>query len=411
MRFRLPAWAIALTLAALFLAVNARAVDGYFSDDDLDNLAWNSFVGLGEYGRGLIDVKLSPHNFRPVAHFYFFAMERMAGESFPAYVVVMQTIHLLNAALIGFLSRRLGASTASAFAAAGFFAFSICLFDAVWKPMYIFDALCATFCLLTVMAWIARRWLVAAVCFWLAYKSKEIALFLPAAIAMYEFTRGGQRWRQLIPMFAIAASFGLQALLAPKGPATDYSLRFTPDALAKTLPFYASQLGWAAALGIAGAARGPWLAGGLLMMVPLLFLPGRLFAVYWCVPLAMVCLSLRFHRRWQAALLLIWAGATLVQIPKRQREELAWAAEARTFYPQVAAAARTHRDVRTIIYDGAPAGTHPWGVAGMIHWQSRNPAIEVRYAESPPAPSPGEVVLHWDHAKRVLSLSRGNDPL
>ena len=70
------------------------------------------------------------------------------------------------------------------------------LFDAVWKPMYVFDVLCATFCLLSVLMWTRRRWILSLLAFWLAYKAKELAVMLPAVLLCYEMWIGTRRWNR-----------------------------------------------------------------------------------------------------------------------------------------------------------------------------------------------------------------------
>ena len=92
-----------------------------------------------------------------------------------------------------------------------FFVFHMALFDAFWKPMFIFDVLCGLFCLLSMLAW--RRsgkawWIASFAAFWMAYKSKEVAVMLPSVLLLYEFTLGERRWRRLLPFLAVSFSFG-----------------------------------------------------------------------------------------------------------------------------------------------------------------------------------------------------------
>jgi hypothetical protein len=419
MRLRFPARIIAAALLALFAAANFKSYQGYFSDDDLDNLSWTSYVDAGEFARGLLDWKLSPHNFRPVGHFYFFAMGRLADDQYLLYVAVLQLIHVANAGLLYWLLRRLGFAAAPAAGAMALWAFHFALFDAVWKPMYIFDVLCGTFCLLVWHAWLSREWVLAAALFWLAYKSKEVALFLPAGLAIYEFTAGQRRWKQLIPMLAISASFGLQALLAPKGPVTDYSLRFTAEALARCAPYYAKNAGGLllAALVLPGLAdrRARWsLAAAIALQTPLLFLPGRLFAVYLYVPLAfaMPLAAAWFERfRYWPLLLLGWGFWDDRRLRERRREYLPVAAIARSYYSQLGQAAARFARLGTLYYDSVPAGTNAWGVEGMVHWRSRNPEMKVQYTDPAPPLEPGTAVAQWDDAKRLLTVRFGGDPL
>lgn len=273
--FRTPAVA-AFLLAALFVVANLGAFDGYFSDDDLDNLGWNSFVGLDEYGRGIGDPLLSPHNFRPAGHIFYWVLVRVAELDFAWYVTVILALHLANSGLVWSLLRKLELPAWPALAATALWAFHPALTMAHWKPMYVFDLVCGSFCLLTLHLWLRGRWIWAVLAFWCAYKAKEIAIFLPAVIALYEFTVGQKRWKQLVPLLAISANFGLQAILAPRGPETPYTLHLSIDALATCLRFYGPALGVLTGVAaLAGVSRRTWwaLGGFLLLMIPLLILP------------------------------------------------------------------------------------------------------------------------------------------
>src|SRR5437868_2758077 len=125
-------------LAAAFLILNRGAYQGYFADDDLDNLSWTRLGPSVEYLKGVATPRFFENNFRPVGHFYFRAVEAAFGLDFPKYVAVLHAIHLFNVWLIWLLARRLGATPFSAGAGAVFFAIHMALFDAVWKPMYVF---------------------------------------------------------------------------------------------------------------------------------------------------------------------------------------------------------------------------------------------------------------------------------
>jgi hypothetical protein len=59
-----------------------------------------------------------------------------------------------------------------------------------------------------------RRYLLAFRSFWLAYKSKELAIMLPAVLACYESLLVKDRnWKRLIPFFAVSLSCGVQGIL------------------------------------------------------------------------------------------------------------------------------------------------------------------------------------------------------
>src|SRR5262245_61812288 len=161
---------------------------------------------------------------------------------FPKYVFPLHALHLLNVWLIWLIARRLGLSPFAAGAGALFFAFNIVVFDVYWKPMYVFDLLCATFCLSSLLFYM-RRWLIASfVMFWLAYKSKELAVMLPFVLAAYEYWFGKRRWMPLAPFVAASLTFGLQGVFLNPNRNNDYTFHFGPGTIFKTAGFYARDI-------------------------------------------------------------------------------------------------------------------------------------------------------------------------
>ena len=158
------------------------------------------------------------------------------------------------------------------------------LFDDFWKPMYVFDVLCATFCLLSLWCYASERWVLSFAAFWLAYKSKELAVMLPAVLLAFEIWFGKRRWKPLVPFFLASLSFGVQGMLGNPNRDNDYTFRFTAAALAKTSVFYAGRIFLIPYLGFVTPAfallarnRRTWfgLAAMGLFLFPMLFLPGR----------------------------------------------------------------------------------------------------------------------------------------
>src|SRR6478672_12200981 len=164
--------ALFLATALLFVIANRGAYKGYFQDDELDNASWAPQLTPADFLTGLATPKFLTGNFRPVGHLYFAVMGRDFGLDFPKYLIPIHALHLLNVWLLWLIARRLGLSPFSAGAGALFFAFNMVVFDLYWKPMYVFDLLCATFCLASLLFYM-RGWLIAGfIAFWLAYKSK-----------------------------------------------------------------------------------------------------------------------------------------------------------------------------------------------------------------------------------------------
>src|SRR5207302_951639 len=95
------------------------------------------------------------------------------------------------------------------------------------------------FCLASMLLYAHGRWILSLVAFWFAYKSKELAVMLPAVLLIYEYWFGKRDFRRLIPFLVIALSFGVQGIIFNPNKNNEYTFRFTPHALAATIPFYA----------------------------------------------------------------------------------------------------------------------------------------------------------------------------
>ena len=285
-----------LASAVLFYFVNRPAYNGYFSDDDFENLGWPTLAGNDVYYNALVTPKLDEFNFRPVGFLYYRFMVPAFKLRYGPYVAVLQVFHGLNVILLFLVLGRLGFSHVAAGAGALFYAFHAGVLEAYWQPKYVFDLLCCTLCLVTLLLYIRGRWLLALIPFWLAYKSKEIAVMLPVALLAWEWLLGGRKWKRLIPYFLISLTFGVQALWHNRGvpPGTTYALRFTPDTLIGAAGFYSSAIFflpylWVLLLCVPWLVRDRRLYVGVILMVavfiPLLFLPSRMISVYAYVPL------------------------------------------------------------------------------------------------------------------------------
>ncbi|MDQ6676631.1 MAG: glycosyltransferase family 39 protein [Acidobacteriota bacterium] len=421
-----------IALAALFLVLNRGAYQSYFQDDELDNLSWAPFVSAREWLVGLFTPQFLPYNFRPAGHFFFFAAQRLFGLNFPAYAAVIQAIHFLNTWLIWMLARTLGCSRFAAGASAVFFALNMAAFDAIWKPMYVFELLCATFCLLSILLWIHNRWLWSFAAFWLAYKSKELAVMLPFVIALYElwFNPVKRRWLQLAPFFLAAVSFGIQGLAANGARGPDYTFQATPASLWNTAVFYASRLfliPYAAfalpLLALLVRDRRVWwsLAAMALFFVPLLLLPGRLYPAYCYLPLAALAITVGAtagHMRpfFVIALALLWFPWQIRQLRIDRRATLAIAEETKPYVRDVLAFAQTHPHPGAIIYDGLPLGYARWGVEGAFRIAFRDRTINPVYLSGPEplklAQSGPITLLLWDRPNRRARflVHRPGDP-
>ncbi len=412
-----------LLLALALFLVNRGAYRGYFQDDELDNLSWTSLLSPADFIGGALTPRLAENNFRPVGHLYFAAAARLFGLGFRKYVLVIQFFHLINVVLIWLLARQLGAPPWAAAAGCLFFAFHMALFDAVWKPMYVFDVLCATLCLASLLLYTQRRWILSFAAFWLAYKAKELAIMLPLALAAYEFGFGKRRWKTLVPFFLVSFLFGLQGLLLNPNRDNDYTFRFTAAALAKTGAYYAGRVFLMPYAGFVLPVFAVWMARnrrvrlGLAMfavfLAPLLFLPGRLFSAYCYLPFT--GLALAFTGLAESAgpvvvalLFLLWLPVDYNALRAQRRATLAKDDLVRAWVTPLAAYAATPPPVEAIVYSGAPEGFARWGVEGAIRFLFRGHVPAIYALEEPGArqafQSQRVALLTWEPGSHRMAI-------
>jgi Predicted membrane protein len=416
-----------IAVLLLFLAANRGAYKGYFQDDDLDNLSWTWQVSAGDFLQGLATPVFSRNNFRPVGHLFFHVLEPVAGLSYPPYVAIIQAIHLLNAALLWLLLRRFGLRWGAAVAAVIFFLFNPATFDVYWRPMYVFDLLCGSFCLASLLAYTHRRLVLSFLFFWLAYKAKELAIMLPVVLAFYEFRFGQKRWKPLVPFFLVSLSFGIQALLANRQTHDAYTIQLTWAGVLATAQYYLSSFHmslWLLApilltMIILRDGRA-WfgLLGALVLMSPLLMLPNRLFSVYLYVPLICLAIALaaileRMPRWVPAVFALCWISLAYLQLRHYRASTLDVAQQNRAYVESLARGVKASPKTAAFVYDGTPAAMNPWGVAGAVHYLTRNPASRVAALDSEEGKAilhePEFAVLAWDGSRRQLDFTR-HDP-
>ena len=408
--------------AVLFLTVNRDAYRGYFQDDEIDNLSWTPYLSPLDFLKGAATPRFQPNNFRPVGHYYFHAVEEIAGLNFPVYVGVLQAVHLLNVWLLWLVARRLGAPSFAAAAACLFFGLHMALFDDFWKPMYIFDVLCASFCLLSVWCYASERWLLSFAAFWLAYKSKELAVMLPAVLLGYEMWFGKRRWKPLAPFFLVSLSFGVQGILGNPNRDNDYTFRFTAAALAKTSVFYAGRVFLIPYLGfvvpifaLVARNRRTWLglAAMGLFLFPVLFLPGRVFSAYCYLPFAFLAIALTGvgEALSPAALglfLALWLPMDMHEWRMRRRETLANDNEVRTWMDTVGRFAAGKQRVGAFVFSGAPEGFHQWGIEGTLKYYYERSDLTVKPIGDPDVAalmqSRPVALLNWDASRKRLDI-------
>ena len=361
-------------------------------------MSWTPFAAPAEYLTGILTPRFDVSNFRPVGHLYFRWMTQAAGLNFAGWVPSLFLIHLGNGWLLFLLLRRLGIGQWGVWMGAAFFVLSGAAMEAYWKPMYVFDLLCATLCLASVLFYAHRRWILSFVAFWLAYKSKELAVMLPAVLVAYEYWLGDRKFLRLTPFLAASLSFGLQGILLNPNKDNDYTFRFNLAAVRLTFPYYVDRF-----LGFPGGGllllpllvfrdRRVWfgLASMIIVMSLLLFLPGRRFEAYAYLPLAFATVALAAaaskHPRMAAAIFLLWLPLNVQLLRTEQKAVLAAADDIAAFAAPVEHWARLHPEVRTLVYNGQPATFHHWGVTGAWNLGHATVGLQAIPSGSPLAP-------------------------
>lgn len=396
----------AAILALLFWVGNRGAFRGYFSDDDLDNLSWATVAGTQGFIGQLFSLRFSEDNTRPAGALFYQAAGRAYRLSFPQYVAWLFAIHGLNCFLLWRLARKRGSTEFGAWAAVLLWGFHAGLLEAWWKPMYIFDLLCGTFCLVAWLCYRSGRTAWALLFFLFAYRAKEVAIFLPVALALDE-------WRRAWPFFLVSANFGLQAMWVNQGRDNPYTLRFSMQSLQVTVPFYLRAFVmklWGALLisAIAWLARNRSLltgvAGSLALMTPLLFLPGRLFEVYLYVPLIPLVLGVaagwsQLNRRWAVILLVLWVTLSFTGLREKRNSELEIASEVRAYVQQMETLYAIAPFTPRVYCEGAPPGFAAHGVRGALRLITGDENAEVLAAKEN-----GVTVLRWFRPRKALSV-------
>ncbi len=416
-----PAAAI-LAFLALFFAANRGAYQGTFSDDDVDNIAWTRLLPAADFVGGLLSPRYYPNHYRPVGHFTFSVLAKTAGMRFQPYVSVIHLLHLVNTALLWLLLRRLGLSGWHAAAGALFFSFNMALFDALWKPMYLFDLWCALFCLATLILYIDRHLLLALLTLLLAYKSKEHAVAIPAVLLAYEWALGKGEWKRVAPFAAIAVWFTAQGVLMNKDAGPDYSLHFTPAALWATGSFYGTRAFTLPVLLL--LLLRPWvrtrqvlfgLGTTLLLLGPMLFLPARLSGAYLYVAMLGLAVAvgsaLAAFPGWASMLFFAaWIPMNYQTMRNERRAALTTAYENRAYLAAVAELPKQAPGILRFIYDGHPPGMRWWGVRGALRIFYARQDIEIFPIEEKDPKGlfqQGDVaLLRWDHTRRRLSVAK-----
>ncbi len=405
--------------AFLFLIADRAAYKGYFTADEINNMAFTRWGTTGDFVLDLLSPRFYANNYRPVGHFFFRTMGHAAGLNFPPYVAFLHIVHLANIALLWLILRRFLLPFWAAVAGALFFAFNMAVFDVYWKPMYVFDLLCGTFCLLSLLLWMNDRWLLSLVVMWLAYRSKEVAVMLPVALASWEFLLGRRRWLRLLPFFAISLWFGIQGVIAARNPA-GYLFHYDLASFWKAVLFYSSRL---VLLPYDGLVLLPFLlllpllcpplvrdrtvwCGAIIfaaLLTPMLLLSDRFFSAYLYVPLiglsiAVAATAARQSLAVVAIAFALWIPWNYANLRWLRRDALSQAADRRAYVATLADLVHKQPGITNFLYRDGPL--EDWGAQSAIAWL--HPGVDIHLAhegnpdERPILQAPALAVLHWN---------------
>lgn len=411
--------AAALIVVGVFIGFNIKAFDGFFQDDELDNMSWTVKAGPDTFIKGFLSPAFNGDNFRPTGHLYFRLATKAFGWSFPSFMAPIFAFHILNGFLVFLLGRKLNIPPWHALAGATFFLLSTAAFDAYWKPMYVFDLLCCTFCLASLISYQGNLYITSLLFFWCAYRSKELAVMLPGILVLYEYWLGEKRFARLIPFLVISLSFGLQGVFLNPNKDNDYSFRFNLASLEKTVPFYAERL---LAFPFSAFLLAPlllikdkriWLglASVLLISFPLWFLPGRLFEAYVYVPMAFACIAMaaastRLDPKWVLLLLLVWFPFNVKQLREEYHAKLAQDDETFSFVQSIVAWVEKNPFEKTLVYTGVPKGLNHWGVTAAWNLAHHSLGLKALFIDWPEAAQAHPRAFgSWDGRRHILYIS------
>ena len=147
----------ALGIAALVLYAYRELPGRPFAADDYQWLLNVRGLSFRQVVRTAFDAGSQVHFYRPLVWLLFWCQSRLFGLEPRGYHVVTLALHLLNAALLGALARRLGARPAGALLAAGIVALHPAPFEAITWISAQSELLAAALLLVTLHLWLPRH--------------------------------------------------------------------------------------------------------------------------------------------------------------------------------------------------------------------------------------------------------------
>jgi hypothetical protein len=319
---RLAAWALALTYIWWLLHWSIRT-EHYFFADDWDWLYRAALLTLEEQFTLLPRYVL---NDRPIGALVFRVLYQVFGLNPAPYQWLCVALHLINITLLAALARRfLRSWWAAAATALAYGTWSSAIEAATWMSA-VFDLLCCTFVLLVALTFDAPRRglrIASVILTYLAMRTKENAIVIPAFLVVIIMTSYPRRdwiavakrtlWPHLLLGLVLAACYAplLMRHQTVETASNLYRMQFTPRAFFGGLYYYTSTMfygrpwpvgrliRWTIALA-ALAAGAAWrtratlvgLAGFVLFLVGVIFMPNQRQALYLYVPAAFFVLAL-----------------------------------------------------------------------------------------------------------------------
>jgi hypothetical protein len=410
---RWRAVALLTVVALLPLLVNHDAYRGYFADDDFGSINWARFVPPKDFIADLPCLAYPCQHIRPTGFFYYAVMIRAARFDFPLWIFPIQAVGVINILLLWLLLRKIGFGDIETATGCLMFGLSHALFDGWWKPMFIYDVLCTTFALAALLAYSHRQWVISFIAFWLAMRTKEIGIVIPAVLLCYEMILGERKWKRVLPFFIPAVIYGGYGILWNRSqPHSPYSLTSAPAALWKSISFYSTRLfqiryvGFLLPVSLLLVRDRRLYFGIAAMTVELgiyFLLPDRMLEVYLYLAMTGAAIAVSAlvstPRRLGVILVLGWAVWQITLTRKHARVELAEADERRQF----AAAVREVPPAPVYLYYNAPASLNYSGGEYLIR-DFHDPLDDVLRLDAPALPGNKTFpLLLWDTKTRQLS--------
>jgi hypothetical protein len=305
-----PGFCIALLLLFTFRLYTFA----YFWLDDFNNLYWVQQQTFGE-ALGYILTPSAQH-FRPVGMMVYWIALRVFDRAALPYHLLMWAFHALNVTLVFIVLRRFTQSRAGAYVGAMLYAYPAAFSDVFWSFGTIFELVGAMLFFIGLLVWQRKErtvWVVllAFVVFFLALKSKEMAITLPAIWLLQDlFLRRPLRWKELSAIVfpgLLGFWYGLQRLLEMRNPdpAGPYYMDVQGIVMGRGFGYYFNALfsteirweqwsvGFAALLLLFLLLR--WRLAAFFQIyvfvtfLPLIFLNNHRDPFYWYFPMLGVC--------------------------------------------------------------------------------------------------------------------------